>query len=515
MQPSSANPTQVRTIGIKILSILLSGWSIFLVGWFILQRAWMGDDAYITLRTAANLVRGYGPVFNIGERVQGYTHPLWMLILAGAYGLTHETYLTTILISLIFTLITLLILHKKIALQPVNAILITLLLGLSSAFLDFSTGGLENPLSHCLLVIFAAVYFSSNTRPGRYFWLSFLAALASITRPDTVLIYWPILLFEFLQEKTWVNLKWLLIGQTPLICWEIFSLVYYGFFVPNTYFSKTNIVISRLDLWRKGLDYFLHTWKYDPYTIGYLAVGSILEVFYPAQPRNRAWMVGFFLYLLYILYIGADYMGGRFFTLLMMILAVLFCRRPIQGIKWKLWVYILLAGCFIAGRANSTPWNGGYFAREELIDENGVADERQYYYEKSALFSRYSVSKLPMMEWRQEGEALARGDQKVFIQRMSGIRAFFGGPEIDFIDNYGLTDPFISHLPYIPTIDWRIGHFDRIVPEEYKLLRMGYSARFADPELQSLYERITLISRAPIWSAERWQAILEMNQPFQ
>ena len=38
------------------------------------------DDPFITLRYAANLVHGYGPVYNPGQHVQGFTSPLHLLI---------------------------------------------------------------------------------------------------------------------------------------------------------------------------------------------------------------------------------------------------------------------------------------------------------------------------------------------------------------------------------------------------------------------------------------------------
>ena len=37
------------------------------------------DDAFITFRYAQNLVEGLGPVYNPGERVEGYSSPIWML----------------------------------------------------------------------------------------------------------------------------------------------------------------------------------------------------------------------------------------------------------------------------------------------------------------------------------------------------------------------------------------------------------------------------------------------------
>ena len=52
-----------------------------------LARAWHCDDAFITFRAVDQLLAGHGPVFNAGERVQVFTHPLWFLLLAAWNGL--------------------------------------------------------------------------------------------------------------------------------------------------------------------------------------------------------------------------------------------------------------------------------------------------------------------------------------------------------------------------------------------------------------------------------------------
>ncbi len=49
-------------------------------GGVYLANAWVCDDAYITFRSIDNLVNGLGPVWNAGERVQAFTHPLWFLL---------------------------------------------------------------------------------------------------------------------------------------------------------------------------------------------------------------------------------------------------------------------------------------------------------------------------------------------------------------------------------------------------------------------------------------------------
>ncbi|HEV2105490.1 MAG TPA: hypothetical protein VGU27_07125, partial [Candidatus Eisenbacteria bacterium] len=45
------------------------------------MRGFTVDDAYITLRYARHVAAGLGPVWNAGSRDEGYTSPLWMLLL--------------------------------------------------------------------------------------------------------------------------------------------------------------------------------------------------------------------------------------------------------------------------------------------------------------------------------------------------------------------------------------------------------------------------------------------------
>ncbi len=51
---------------------------------------WTTDDAFISFRYAQNLVEGRGLVYNEGERVEGYTNPLWTLWVAAGLALGGE-----------------------------------------------------------------------------------------------------------------------------------------------------------------------------------------------------------------------------------------------------------------------------------------------------------------------------------------------------------------------------------------------------------------------------------------
>jgi arabinofuranosyltransferase len=113
----------------------------------LLRHAWISDDAFITLRTVRNLVEGEGLRWNLHERVQGFTHPLWMFLLAFAYSLTHEPMAAGLLLSLGLSLATLYLVAFRLRLPAPAALLAMAGLVSSKSFVDYSTSGLENPLT--------------------------------------------------------------------------------------------------------------------------------------------------------------------------------------------------------------------------------------------------------------------------------------------------------------------------------------------------------------------------------
>ena len=115
---------------------------------------WLVDDAYITFRTADNFVHRYGLTWNVSERVQAYTNPLWLFLFSACYWLTEEAYYTPIFLSIAVSLTAAAVLVRCIARSAFSALLCLSLLLSSKAFVDYSTSGLENPLTHLLLALF-------------------------------------------------------------------------------------------------------------------------------------------------------------------------------------------------------------------------------------------------------------------------------------------------------------------------------------------------------------------------
>jgi hypothetical protein len=70
----------------------------------LIRTAWLCDDAAITLRTVLNVTHGFGLTYNIVERVQTFTHPLWLALLTVGYIVTGHIYVTTFGLSLVLSL---------------------------------------------------------------------------------------------------------------------------------------------------------------------------------------------------------------------------------------------------------------------------------------------------------------------------------------------------------------------------------------------------------------------------
>src|SRR5215217_6279042 len=127
------NPLSARSDWSRIT--LIAAICVFTVVFF--ANAWVGDDAYITLRTIDNFVHGYGLRWNVHERVQTYTHPLWMLALIIPYSITREAFYTTIAVSFA-TCLTAIVLFARGRTGWAAPVFVLALLA-SKTFMDFSS----------------------------------------------------------------------------------------------------------------------------------------------------------------------------------------------------------------------------------------------------------------------------------------------------------------------------------------------------------------------------------------
>jgi arabinofuranosyltransferase len=115
--------------------------------WWAWQLRWLCDDAYISFRYADNWARGLGPVFNAGEKVEGYTNFLWTALLAVLIKLGAHPGQASLVISL-GCFVGALLLLDRLALQVTypegrGLGIGALLAGASFLVANFATSGLE------------------------------------------------------------------------------------------------------------------------------------------------------------------------------------------------------------------------------------------------------------------------------------------------------------------------------------------------------------------------------------
>jgi len=556
MHLESPYPTvQPAVVGRTVLTIAIA--SLFIV---IVRHAWLSDDAYITLRSLDNWINGHGLVYNVGERVQSYTHPLWLFLVAIPYSLTHEPYFTMIVTSIVVTMAALSIFVSRVAPTPSVALYGLLALGSSKAFVDYSTSGLENPLTYLLLACYGWVYLKTDLQNRDHFILSFICALGMLNRLDSALLFLPPLLYSLWYRCSWRRCYLTAIGFIPIIGWTIFSLIYYGFLLPNTAYAKLNTGIPQSELWRQGVSYYLDSLTRDPITLATIFMVSLLIMLdincaffkrhrtrtrmdesgytsliprlsalvrvpfiffnaltkYSLSSRGRriAGIIGIALYLLYIARIGGDFMSGRFLAAPCFFAILLWPKPTGESVSAILIPGILL---FLGLSSPYPTWSSPFkeIPRDELITERGIADERAYYRNSWFLAQRrvgddFSVEAIHNKRQRQGLEA-QHGEKKILAVEAAGLRGYYAGPTVYVLDELALSDPLLARLPAKRDTEWRVGHYQRIIPDGYLETLDSGNTQLADQNLADYYDQLSLIVGGKLWEPARWQAIWAMN----
>lgn len=308
-----------------------------LIAAYLHIRPWMLDDAFISFRYAHNFASGHGIVFNIGERVEGYTSFLWVVILAFFDKLGVNIVIVSKILGYLFSLGTILLLlffprkGKHISLEQ---ILSALILATCGAFAVWGTSGMETMLFTFLLTLIFLLFERSITSPNpkMYLALGFLAALAALTRPEGVLIFLTLLLLMNLYPllaKRRVEIRNLIRFIVPFVAifggHLLFRYLYYHDFLPNTFYDKVG---SGLDQYLRGLRYtkqfFIAVFAtLIPVTLWLIPCFRRLKenIIKHFSLFSALTIIGVFT--LYIIYVGGDVMPAyRFFTGITPLLAI-------------------------------------------------------------------------------------------------------------------------------------------------------------------------------------------------
>jgi arabinofuranosyltransferase len=202
------------------------------------------DDPFITLRYAANLVHGDGPVFNAGQRVEGFTSPLHLLVAVVAYLLPFGHDLLKLkLASLAFGFLAVRqagLLLYGLAL-PSWARRAGCLAVATSWIVAFASGnGLETSLAVWLLISLARRLVLDGPRRSPV--LLFLLALAAVlARPDALLAVAFMAVVGLVVERPlalWRRAPWCAGAGVAAVGVAALGAIYFGSPVPNTYVAK-------------------------------------------------------------------------------------------------------------------------------------------------------------------------------------------------------------------------------------------------------------------------------------
>jgi arabinofuranosyltransferase len=220
-------------------------------------RHYMVDDAFISLRYVRNALEGYGLVYNIGEKVEGFTSPLHILLtyILGRFGLN------LVLASKILGVMSFLLIlgclciwgsiRKTGQFLDLPSFVVTFSIVITSFSLTFfAITGMETVIFSCLtlLVFVDATRLEITFRSISLIFIAFLCRPEGITFLPWIMlaIFWVrkadsrlaisskknILYFK--QSEIWAIGAFLLAVAT----FEFVRWMYYGALLPNTFFAK-------------------------------------------------------------------------------------------------------------------------------------------------------------------------------------------------------------------------------------------------------------------------------------
>jgi hypothetical protein len=430
--------------------------------WWALRRSWVCDDAFISFRYADNLVRGLGLVYNEGERVEGYSNFLWTMYhaLGLKLGADVENWANAGSIACFLGSLGVLTWNSWVTRRESSGLVTwipvaAVLAALHPDWQFFATSGLETSLFALEITLLYVVLTVGPSRSSRAAVAGLLLTLASMTRPDGLLLTVPVAIFVLLTAPRRLPAL-LALSAAFLITWIPYTLwrvSYFGDFFPNTYYAKS----AAMAWYSQGAAYAaLYFARYWP-----LLLGPILVVL--AWPRgthagDRVWRVAsdpwrgrvalaallLAAYVWFVLRVGGDFMFGRFLipvTPLLFVLLELGITRLTPGRLRTPWLFAML----VAGGILLTPYP---LPRDPFGDFRGIVFEPNFYPRDGA------------ERTRAQGLAL-----RPFFDGLPVRVAFFGGearlvyyarPQTAIECATGLTDRQIARSPLKGR--GRIGH---------------------------------------------------------
>lgn len=333
------------------------------------------DDAMISMRYARNLAQGNGLVWNPGgERVEGYTNPLWVVFMALFHLIPIPASKMSLFIQVsgaLFLAANLVFVYK-IGERLSGSALVAILSAVLTAFYGpLNNWGLQGMEVSALTLITSAVLWISlqNLKSQRFSaWLYALLGLGILIRLDMAVIYLVILAFFMFsdQHNRRKHLVWgVCLFLFFILSQTLFRFFYYGELLPNTYYLK----MGGYPLWlriARGFYVFLQFVWYSNWLLFILPFSLLLF-----QRDRSVWLL-FLIFIgqvAYSIYVGGDaweHRGGsnRYLSIVMPVFFILFVYtiskfvdlivkiNPLETLMYQLLYPVLCVGFVLASWLN-------------------------------------------------------------------------------------------------------------------------------------------------------------------
>jgi tetratricopeptide (TPR) repeat protein len=414
--------------------------------YFSLQLSVVQDDSYITFRYIQNFLDGKGFVFNPGERVEGYTNFLWMIILTPfAYlgvdivNLSRYLGVLSACIAIFFVFKMSRFIFKEN--EWYMALLPCLLLASNSSFAYWSTSGMES--AFFVMMVSIAGYFHLT----REKWMLVPAVLSTLIRPEGFLVFGIFLVHGyFFRNKDLRRSAFLLLFFLLMLApYLIFKLIYYGDLIPNTFYAKTGFSLEYL---KRGLYYFWFFLKH--YGLFGLLYVLPLYSYKTMEGKQKFIFLMVYIYTLYIVLVGGDVLLAHrfflpvlpfFYILLTLTLLDLYKKFKLERLKGEISLVLIVALC-----------TANFFLPRNYV--NYAQNNEKLFISKMTGYGRLLREKF--------------GAHISIATTTIGAVSYFS--RVTVIDMLGLTDSYIANNPEdIPGISsiWREKKFNA----EYVLSR--------------------------------------------
>ncbi|HJP29612.1 MAG TPA: hypothetical protein QGF95_03555 [Candidatus Latescibacteria bacterium] len=272
------------------------------------------DDAYISLVYAKNLVDGVGLVFNPGERVEGYTNFSWVMLLTLPHALGLDAVVVARTLGVLAASALILLswrLASSLSSRPADpAHLATpCLLAANGALAFWTLSGMETALFALLITAGAVRYLQRGELDG---WTGILFGLAALTRPEGWMFFGLTVAHRGVRlllgpSSSTVALRGLwppTVGYAALVLPHLlFRWLYYGYPLPNTFYAKTGVSLTYLELGLRYTGDFL-----ADYGLWGLAPIAVLGLLARRRTRPGASYVALLIFanVAYVTLIGGD-----------------------------------------------------------------------------------------------------------------------------------------------------------------------------------------------------------------